>query len=74
MNTKIKRLLQTRRRAFNKAKITNKEIDWERFRNVRNNIRRDLVRAQDKYIMGILNTDNLRFGSFVAGKNNLKSN
>lgn len=73
MTTNIKRQIRRRKRVYNRAKRTGKPEDWQTFRSLRNHIRRELDKAQNTYIQGILNMDNLksapkRFWSFVAAK------
>ncbi len=73
INPQTKRLMRKRKRLYNKAKRTDKQEDCKSFRTLRNNIRRELDRAQETFIRGILNTENLRsspkrFWSFISAK------
>ena len=73
LNVKIKRSIKKRKRLYNKAKKSGKDTDWSAFRKFRNTVRRNLDTAQDDYIKGILNAENLRtapkkFWSFIAHK------
>ena len=73
LNVKIKRSIRKRKRLYNKAKNSGKDTDWSAFRKFCNAVRHKLDTAQDDYINGILNAENLRtapkkFWSFIAHK------
>jgi len=69
----IKKMMKKRSKLYNKARKTRLDQDWAKYRRVRNNIRRALDDAHEKYINDILNVDALkekpkRFCRYIKSK------
>ena len=57
MTRPIKRLLRRKQRAYNKAKMTNKDRDWALFRKLRKKFQSDMKTAHWDYLNTILTED-----------------
>ena len=59
ITTNIKRLINTKKKLYNKAKKTQSETDWSRFKKIRKHIKSKLSEAHDDYISDILDLGSL---------------
>ena len=59
ITTNIKPLINTRKKLYNKAKKTQSETDWSRFKKIRKHTKSKLREAHDDYISDILDLGSL---------------
>ena len=72
INTKVKRVIRRRQKAFFKARRTNNTKDWARYRHLKTMAQREGRKAHDTYvdetICGEITTNPKRFWSYLKSK------
>ena len=70
-NTQTKRAIRRKRRAFKKARRTNKDRHWARFRKLKRETQKTCRQAYNKYVYDIVNSEpggNKKLGALVKSK------
>ena len=75
INTETKRLLRQKQRAFEKAKFSNSDKDWTRYRNLKKLTQKVCRKAHDSYIQNIFSEDpdNKKLWGHIRSQNKDKS-
>ena len=71
INNKIKRLARRKKRAWKKAKRTNEDKHWERFKNLRKETRRESRKAHSDYVKSFIEEETQKnLWKFIKSKKN----
>ncbi|KAK3104689.1 hypothetical protein FSP39_007852 [Pinctada imbricata] len=72
INTSVKRMIRRKHKAYTKARSSNSQKDWARYRHLKASSQREARRAHDTYVdeifCGDINTKPKRFWSYLKGK------
>ena len=57
MTSSIKRMMRKKQKLYNKARKSNSQADWKKFKDLRKATRKRLTLAHNKYLLDLLKTD-----------------
>ena len=61
MNSSIKRMIRKKQKLYNRARKSNSQADWKKFKDLRKATKKRLTLAHDKYLLDLLKTDDMDF-------------
>ena len=61
MNSSIKRMIRKKQKLYNRARKSNSQADWKKFKDLRKVTKKRLTLAHDKYLLDLLKTDDMDF-------------
>ncbi len=65
IDTELNRLSRRKNRAYRRARKTNKEKDWSRYKKLKATSQKQIREAKDKYLQEVICEDSKRFWSYI---------
>ena len=60
MTSSIKRMMRKKQKLYNKARKSNSQADWKKFKDLRKATKKRLTLVHDKYLLDLLKTDGMK--------------